>query len=140
MREALVEAAKGEVGLTAPNPRVGAVIVERGRVVARGFFARDGGPHAERVALESLGRAPEEGATVYVTLEPCSTEGRTGACTRRLIEAGIRRVVVGAFDPTPAHRGNAVAVLRAAGIEVQAGVLRDDCEALNPDFCGRTTS
>ena len=92
--------------VTRPNPRVGAVIVEDGEVVSRGHFQQDGEPHAERWALRTLGRRPKEGAAMYVTLEPCSTKGRTGACTEALIEAGVSRVVVGAMDPTEAHRGN----------------------------------
>ena len=86
-------------GRTHPNPMVGAIIVERGKVVAEGFTAPDGGPHAERVALAALGRAPKPGASLYTTMEPCSTKGRTGACTEAIIGAGIKHVVVGAPDP-----------------------------------------
>lgn len=139
MRAAICEAAKGDAHRTAPNPRVGAVIVEEGMIVAAGHFEQDGGPHAEKQALAKLGRAPLPGATMYVTLEPCSTEGRTGACTRAILEAGISRVVVGASDPTPAHRGHGVDVLREAGVEVEAGVLEGECGALNPKYQGHTT-
>src|SRR4051812_48423721 len=111
MRRALELAKKGW-GTTHPNPMVGALIVEEGQVVAEGFHAFDGGPHAERVALESLGRLPKPGATLYVTLEPCSTEGRTGACTRLILAAGISRVVVGATDPCAAHAGRGFHILR----------------------------
>lgn len=121
-------------GCTHPNPLVGAVIVEEGHVVAEGFHAEDGGPHAERVALTELGRAPKPGATLYVTLEPCSTHGRTGACCEAVLAAGIRRVVVGATDPNPAHAGGGFAVLRAAGVEVTTGVLESECADLNLIF------
>lgn len=121
-------------GNTHPNPLVGAVIVEGGEVVAEGFHARDGGPHAERAALAALGRAPRPDATMYVTLEPCSTHGRTGACCDAIREAGIRRVVVGATDPNPAHAGGGFGMLRAAGVEVVPGVLAGECADLNLIF------
>lgn len=139
MRAAICEAAKGDAVKTAPNPRVGAVIVEDGEIVASGHFEHDGGPHAERKALRALGRDPRPGATMYVTLEPCSTQGRTGACTDVILGAKLERVVVGASDPTPAHRGNGVAILRDAGVEVVAGVLENECAALNPRYQGHTT-
>lgn len=139
MRAAVCEAVRGDVVKTRPNPRVGAVIVEDGEIVAKGHFERDGGPHAERQAFEALGRKPNEGATIYVTLEPCSTEGRTGACTAAILEAGVSRVVVGAQDPTPEHRGNGVDILRDAGVEVVAGVLELECSALNPGYRGHST-
>jgi diaminohydroxyphosphoribosylaminopyrimidine deaminase/5-amino-6-(5-phosphoribosylamino)uracil reductase len=122
MRRAL-ERARGIWGTTHPNPMVGAVIVEEGRIVAEGATEPDGGPHAERMALLARGRIPRPGATLYVTLEPCSTHGRTGACTEAIIASGIKRVVVGATDPNPAHAGGGFEVLRAAGIEVITGVL-----------------
>ncbi len=130
MRRALALAQKAW-GQTHPNPMVGAVIVEDGQVVAEGFHVRDGGPHAERVALQALGRPPKPSATLYVTLEPCSTSGRTGACCDAIREAGIRRVVVGATDPFPPHAGRGFTLLKEAGIEVVAGVLADDCVDLN---------
>lgn len=139
MRAAICEAAHGDAVKTAPNPRVGAVIVEDGEIVGHGHFQKNGGPHAERWALEDLGREPNEGATIYVTLEPCSTEGRTGACTHAIIAAGIKRVVVGAEDPTPEHRGQGNEILRAAGIEVVAGVLSGECSGLNPSYRGHST-
>lgn len=123
--------ARNAWGRTSPNPMVGAVIVEDGLIVAEGFHAYDGGPHAERVALTALGRPPKPSATLYVTLEPCSTHGRTGACCDAIREAGIRRVVVGATDPFPAHAGSGFAVLREAGIEVITGVLADASMDLN---------
>lgn len=133
MRRA-IELAQQGWGRTSPNPMVGAVIVENGQVVAGGWHAQDGGAHAERVALVSLGRAPKLGATLYVTLEPCSTHGRTGACCDLIKESGIRRVVVGATDPNPEHAGRGLEMLREAGIEVLAGVCERSCRDLNLIF------
>ncbi len=121
-------------GDTHPNPMVGAVLVEDGAVAAEAFHERDGGPHAERAALASLMRNPRPGATLYVTLEPCSTEGRTGACTGAILAAGIKRVVVGATDPNPAHAGRGFEILRAAGVEVVTGVLGAECADINLIF------
>src|SRR5450755_714993 len=117
MRRAL-ELAHSVWGSTHPNPMVGALIVEEGRIVAEGATAPDGGPHAERLALLARGKTPRPGATLYVTLEPCSTPGRTGACTEAIIASGLKHVVVGATDPNPEHAGRGFEVLRAAGIEV----------------------
>lgn len=139
MRRAIALAKRGNGG-THPNPMVGAVIVEDGKIVAEGWHARAGTPHAERVALAALGRAPAAGATLFVTLEPCSTRGRTGACTEALAAAGISRVVAGATDPNPAHAGRGFDVLRAAGIEVVSGVLADECARLNPIFNHKITT
>src|SRR5215212_8486462 len=117
MRRAL-QLALSVWGNTHPNPMVGALIVEEGHIVAEGATAPDGGPHAERLALLARGKLPRPGATLYVTLEPCSTHGRTGACTDAIIASGIKRVIVGATDPNPEHAGKGFALLRAAGIEV----------------------
>lgn len=133
MRQALALARRAW-GRTSPNPMVGCVLVEQGQVVARGFHEVDGGPHAERVALAALGRKPLPGSTLYVTMEPCSTEGRTGACTNAIIAAGIARVVVGTTDPNPVHAGEGLEILRRAGIEVADGVLGEECEDLNLIF------
>jgi diaminohydroxyphosphoribosylaminopyrimidine deaminase/5-amino-6-(5-phosphoribosylamino)uracil reductase len=133
MRRAL-EVARSVWGSTHPNPMVGAVIVEEGRVVAEGATAPDGGPHAERLALLARGKTPRPGATMYVTLEPCSTHGRTGACTDAIIASGIKHVVIGATDPNPAHAGRGFEVLRAAGVEVTTGVLAQECTDLNLVF------
>ena len=133
MRRAL-ELARSVWGTTHPNPMVGSIIVEDGQIVAEGATAPDGGPHAERLALLNLGREPRPGATLYATLEPCCTHGRTGACTEAIIAAGIKRVVVGATDPFPAHAGQGFDVLRAAGIEVTTGVLERECADLNLIF------
>jgi diaminohydroxyphosphoribosylaminopyrimidine deaminase/5-amino-6-(5-phosphoribosylamino)uracil reductase len=130
MRRA-IELARRGWGATHPNPLVGALIVEEGRIVAEGFHAQAGGPHAEVEALRALGRRPGPGATLYVTLEPCSTPGQTGACTEAIKAAGLQRVVFGATDPNPAHAGRAGGVLHEAGIEECHGVLADECEDLN---------
>lgn len=145
MRRALQEAQKG-VGRTAPNPAVGAVIVKDGVEMGAGWHRRAGCPHAEREAMarvaEVHGLSALRGSTVYVTLEPCSTRGRTPPCTAGLIEAGVARVVYGVVDPNPAHAGAAGRVLAAAGIEVRRGVLEDECMELIRGFhmvqsCGR---
>jgi diaminohydroxyphosphoribosylaminopyrimidine deaminase/5-amino-6-(5-phosphoribosylamino)uracil reductase len=134
MRAALREAAKG-CGATSPNPAVGAVLVRGGRVIARGWHRRAGMPHAEVEALSALGDpALAKGATLYVTLEPCSTTGRTPPCTGAILAAGIRRVVVGATDPHPAHSGRGLDILRRSGVEVVAGVLAQECAHLNRAF------
>jgi diaminohydroxyphosphoribosylaminopyrimidine deaminase/5-amino-6-(5-phosphoribosylamino)uracil reductase len=133
MRRAL-ELARSVWGTTHPNPMVGALIVEEGRIVAEGATAPDGGPHAERLALLARGKPPRPGATLYVTMEPCCTHGRTGACTEAIISSGIKRVVVGATDPNPAHAGRGFGVLRAAGVEVIEGVLARECSDLNLIF------
>ncbi|HTB62537.1 MAG TPA: bifunctional diaminohydroxyphosphoribosylaminopyrimidine deaminase/5-amino-6-(5-phosphoribosylamino)uracil reductase RibD [Opitutales bacterium] len=133
MRRAL-EAARRGWGETHPNPMVGAVLVENGRVVADGYHARAGEPHAEMMALRNLGRAPAPGATLYVTLEPCCTTGRTPPCTEAVIRAGIKHVVVGATDPNPQHQGQGFAQLRAAGVEVVEGILAEECADLNLIF------
>ena len=134
MHLALREAAKGE-GRTSPNPAVGAVIVRGGRVLARGYHHAAGQGHAEVEALRAL-RKPEaaRGATIYVTLEPCSTHGRTPPCTEAILRAGLARVVVGTTDPNPRHAGAGLHVLADAGVEVRAGVLADECQRLNRPF------
>ncbi len=126
-----LEAARRGWGDTHPNPMVGALIVENGRVMADGYHARAGEPHAEIMALKNLGRTPARGAILYVTLEPCSTTGRTPPCTEAIIRAGIKQVVVGATDPNPKHAGRGFKQLRKAGIEVAAGVLAEECADLN---------
>jgi diaminohydroxyphosphoribosylaminopyrimidine deaminase/5-amino-6-(5-phosphoribosylamino)uracil reductase len=134
MRAALREARRG-VGQTSPNPAVGAVIVRRGRIIARGFHHRAGLPHAEVEALRALKTsASAAGATLCVTLEPCSTRGRTPPCVEAIIQAKIARVVIGTIDPNPAHAGRGIELLRAAGIEVAAGILEAECRELNAAF------
>lgn len=133
MRRA-IEVARRGWGDTHPNPLVGAVIVERGEVVAEGHHARAGEAHAEIAALRALGRKPRAGAVLYVTLEPCCTHGRTPPCTDAIVAAGLSRVVVGATDPNPAHAGRGFELLRAGGVELTTGVLAADCEDLNLIF------
>ncbi len=129
-----LELARRAWGLTHPNPMVGALIVEQDEIVAEGWHHAAGQAHAEVEALRALGRKPAANAVLYVTLEPCSTCGRTGACTDAIIESGIRRVVVGTVDPNPAHAGQGLTLLRAAGVEVIEGVLADACADLNLIF------
>lgn len=133
MRRA-IEVARRGWGDTHPNPLVGAVIVERGEIVAEGHHAKAGEAHAEINALRALGRKPRAGAVLYVTLEPCCTHGRTPPCTDAIVDAGITRVVIGATDPNPAHAGKGFDVLRAGGVEVTTGVLAAECEDLNLIF------
>ena len=133
MRAALREARRA-LGRTSPNPAVGAVLVHRGKVISRGHHERPGGPHAEVRCLTSLPRSAPARATLYVTLEPCSTVGKTGRCTDAIIRAGISHVVVGAVDPNPKHHGRGLAALRRAGISVRLGVLADECRGLNEAF------
>ncbi len=131
MQIALVEARKG-LGKTSPNPAVGAVIVAKGKVIARGWHRQAGMPHAE---IEALGKVRSaRGATLYVTMEPCSTRGRTPPCVDAIIEAGMRRVVIGTIDPNPRHAGRAVKLLEQNGIAVSTGVLEEECRALNEAF------
>lgn len=132
LARALELAAKG-VGRTSPNPAVGAVIVRHGRVLGEGFHRRAGLPHAEIEALRQVS-GTARGATLYVTLEPCSHYGRTPPCAEALVAAGLTRVVVGMVDPNPLVRGRGIRRLRRAGIEVKTGVLQDACVRLNEDF------
>ena len=133
MQMALDEARKAW-GQTQSNPMVGAVIVENGEVVSRGYHAKFGGPHAEVQALSHLGRKPSSDAVMYVTLEPCCSTGKTPPCTEAIMDSGIRKVVIGAIDPDPRHQGRGVEILNAAGIETVVGVLSDACEDLNLIF------
>jgi diaminohydroxyphosphoribosylaminopyrimidine deaminase/5-amino-6-(5-phosphoribosylamino)uracil reductase len=130
MRIALAEASKG-LGRTAPNPAVGAVLVKGGKVLSKGYHHAAGLPHAEIETLRRVTPEKAAGASLYITLEPCSSHGRTPPCTAAIIAAGISRVVYGATDPDKRHRGKAVTILRKAGIEVIEGVLADQCKALN---------
>ena len=130
MRLALNLARRG-LGQTSPNPAVGAVLVRAGRVIGRGWHQQAGGPHAE---IHALTGARARGATLYITLEPCCTQGRTPPCTAAIIAAGIQRVVVAACDPNPRHRGRGLAILRRAGIRCETGLLADEARRLNPAF------
>jgi diaminohydroxyphosphoribosylaminopyrimidine deaminase / 5-amino-6-(5-phosphoribosylamino)uracil reductase len=132
-----LDQAKRGLGLTSPNPPVGAVVVAQGRVIGQGYHRRAGQPHAEIEAIADAQRnAPKllSGATLYVTLEPCSTHGRTGACTVAIRTSGIRRVVWGATDPNPKHRGKAQALFSSYGIPTTIGVLEPECQELIRPF------
>ncbi len=133
MNLALEEARKG-IGKTAPNPPVGAVIVKDGILLGKGWHRAAGQPHAEREALADATGSDVRGATIYVTLEPCSTHGRTPPCTAGIIEAGISRVVYACVDRNPDHAGRADKLLVAAGIEVTSGVCREEAEQLLRPF------
>ena len=130
MRRALALARRG-VGKTSPNPAVGAVLVRNGRVIGEGWHRKAGGPHAEVVALRGVNA---RGATLYVTLEPCSTWGRTPPCTEAVIQAGVKRVVVAARDPNPKHQGRGLTLLKRAGIRVESGLLAQEAARLNEAF------
>ena len=116
--EYAVRLAKKALGQTHPNPMVGAVIVEGGKVVAEGYHQKSGEEHAEIIALDSYTGTPKADTTLFITLEPCSTEGRTGACTNAIINSGIKHVVIGTVDPNPKHAGAGVKLLESAGISV----------------------
>jgi diaminohydroxyphosphoribosylaminopyrimidine deaminase/5-amino-6-(5-phosphoribosylamino)uracil reductase len=115
-----LQLARRGYGMTSPNPMVGVVLVKGGKIIGRGWHRRAGGPHAEVVALHDAQKHGHsaKGATLYVTLEPCCTYGRTPPCTDTIVAAGIKRVVVGATDPNPKHRGRAFKILRRAGMTV----------------------
>ena len=133
MKRAIRLARKG-TGHVSPNPRVGAVVVKGGQLVAEGYHAFFGGPHAERVALSGLSVQQTRGADLYVTLEPCDHHGKTPPCTEIIIQSGIARVFIGIQDPNPLVSGRGIQKLRKAGIEVIAGIEKADCRDLNPGF------
>ena len=132
MRMAIELAKKGE-GAVNPNPLVGAVVVKDGKVVGKGYHRFFGGPHAEVYALEEAGKEAC-GATIYVTLEPCSHYGKTPPCAKKIIDMGIKKCFVGSSDPNPQVAGKGVAMLKKAGIEVVESVLKDECDKLNQVF------
>jgi diaminohydroxyphosphoribosylaminopyrimidine deaminase / 5-amino-6-(5-phosphoribosylamino)uracil reductase len=138
MKMALREARKG-MGRTSPNPLVGALVVQQGEVVGKGYHQRAGTPHAEVHALRAAGTRAA-GADLYVTLEPCNHTGRTPPCTQAILQAGIRQVVVGMTDPNPRVSGGGCEFLAAQGIEVVAGVLADECLAINRPFVKHSTT
>ncbi len=135
MREALRLARRG-TGTTSPNPMVGAVVVKRGKVIARGWHRKAGDPHAEVIALDRAGDAAR-GGTLYVTLEPCCHTGRTGPCTERVIRAGVVRVVASMTDPNEAVAGKGFRALRRAGIEVEVGDGKGEAAGMNEAFLKR---
>ena len=135
MKRALLLARRG-VGLVSPNPAVGAVLAKNGEILGQGWHRGPGKPHAEIEAIHSAlerGRSPRQ-STLYVTLEPCSTAGRTPPCTDAILQHQISRVVAAAEDPNPKHAGRAFAILRKAGVRVSQGLFRKESEALNPGF------
>lgn len=132
MATAIDEAQKG-IGFTSPNPLVGAVIVKDGKMIGRGYHEKFGEPHAERNALADCREDPAE-ADMYVTLEPCCHYGHQPPCTEAIIAAGIRRVFVGSDDPNPLVAGKGISILRAAGITVKTGIMKEQCDELNEIF------
>lgn len=133
MRLALHEARKG-LGRTSPNPAVGAVLFINGIIAATGHHRGAGLAHAEIECLRRFKKAIPKRAVLFVTLEPCSTAGRTGACTKAIVEAGVRNIVIGATDPNPQHAGRGIEILQQAGLNVRSGVLADECSALNEGY------
>ena len=132
MSLALRLAEKG-CGWTSPNPMVGAVIVKDGQIIGQGWHEKYGEPHAERNALAACTQPPE-GATMYVTLEPCCHHGKQPPCVDAVLEAGIRRVVVGSADPNPLVGGRGIQILREHCVHVTENVLREQCDKLNEVF------
>lgn len=132
MRRALALARRAE-GRTAPNPMVGAILVDSGGVAGRGWHQRAGEPHAEVLALRDAGPRAR-GATLYVTLEPCCHQGRTPPCTDALIDAGVSRVVAAMADPNPLVAGKGFQRLREAGLRVECGLLEAEARALNRGY------
>ncbi len=133
MKRVLRLAEKGR-GRTSPNPMVGAILLKDSKVVGEGYHAKAGEAHAEIVALERA-RQEARGATLYLNLEPCSHYGKTPPCAPRVIEAGIGRVVIGMEDPNPLVKGKGIGILRGAGLDVQVGILEEECRRLNEAFC-----
>ena len=135
MRSALKLAAKG-ISSVEPNPAVGCIITKSGQVIGKGYHRKFGGPHAEVNAIEDCRKlaVKPEGGTMYVTLEPCCHQGKTGPCTEAVIRARLARVVVATMDPSEHARGRGIDELRRAGIEVQAGVCEEEAERLNAPF------
>jgi diaminohydroxyphosphoribosylaminopyrimidine deaminase / 5-amino-6-(5-phosphoribosylamino)uracil reductase len=127
------------LGLASPNPSVGCVIVRRGKIVGQGWHEYSMKDHAEVRALQAAG-GKSRGATAYVTLEPCSHQGRTPPCADKLIKAGIKRVVVGRIDPNPVVSGKGIAILKAAGLSVDCGLMHKECSELIEPFARHITS
>lgn len=128
-----IELAKNGAGAVNPNPMVGAVVVKNGEVIGRGYHKFFGGPHAEVYVLEEAGKEAE-GATIYVTLEPCSHYGKTPPCAKKIIDMGIKKCFIGSSDPNPKVAGKGVAMLKEAGIEVVENVLKEECDEINQVF------
>ena len=132
MKMALELAQKG-MGFTAPNPMVGAVIVKNGRIIGQGYHRKYGELHAEREALAVCTEEPK-GASIYVTLEPCCHYGKQPPCVNAILEAGIRRVIIGSSDPNPLVAGKGIRILKDHGIEVTENILKEECDKLNEAF------
>lgn len=128
-------------GLTSPNPIVGAVIIKNGKLLGKGYHHKAGEPHAERIALANARASFSDeqiaGSSVYITLEPCSTSGKTPPCTTAIIEANMAEVIYGSTDPNPEHQGAALKLLEKKGIKVSFGILQAECDALIQDFSHR---
>lgn len=133
MKQVLRLAARGK-GRTSPNPMVGAIVVKEGRAIGKGYHARAGEAHAERVALEKAG-VDARGSSLYLNLEPCTHYGKTPPCAPFVIESGVREVVIGMEDPNPLVKGRGIEALRKAGIEVRLGILETESKKLNEAFC-----
>ena len=136
--EMAVGLAKRAGNSTRPNPRVGAILVKGGRIVGAGYHRRAGLPHAEIEAIQKAG-VKAKGAKLFVTLEPCSTHGRTPPCTDRIVASGIREVIYGAGDVDRRNAGGAGRILSRKKIQVVKGILREECEKLNEDYRHWTT-
>ena len=128
-----IELAKRGAGAVNPNPMVGAVVVKNEKVIGEGYHKFFGGPHAEVYALEDAGKEAE-GATIYVTLEPCSHYGKTPPCAKKIIDMGIKKCFIGSSDPNPKVAGKGVAMLKEAGIEIVENVLKEECDEINQVF------
>jgi len=126
--------AKKGMGKTSPNPLVGAIVVKGRKILGQGYHRRAGEAHAEILALRQAGKKAF-GATLYLNLEPCAHFGKTPPCTRAILQAGIQRVVAGMKDPNPLVSGRGIRQLRTAGIQVDMGILREECQELNSPFC-----
>jgi diaminohydroxyphosphoribosylaminopyrimidine deaminase / 5-amino-6-(5-phosphoribosylamino)uracil reductase len=132
MTQALALARRAE-GMTRPNPPVGAIVVRKGQKIGQGWHKKAGGPHAEVLALRQAGNKAR-GATIYVTLEPCSTTGRTPPCTQAILDAGLARVVIAMADPNPRHAGRGLRLLKKAGLHVEMGVCNEEARRLLAPF------
>jgi len=128
-----IELAKRGTGGVNPNPLVGAVVVKDGKIIGEGWHKKFGGPHAEVWALNEAGENAK-GATIYVTLEPCSHQGKTPPCARRIVEAGIKRCVVACIDPNPLVAGKGMKIIEEAGIDIKLGVLEKEAKDVNKIF------
>ncbi len=123
---------------TSPNPLVGALVVKRGEIIARGYHKKAGLPHAEVIAISAAGKRAK-GAQLYVTLEPCTHFGRTGPCVNQIIDSGIKEVIVGTLDPNPVNNGKGIRILRKHGIKVKVGFLENQLRKLNAPFIKHIT-